>query len=291
MGIEKDGGAMGADRYAVIGNPVGHSMSPRIHAEFARQAGQRMEYGRILAEIGGFERAAEAFMREGGKGLSVTAPFKEAAFAFARERTARAEEAGAANALRFEEGKALGDNADGAGLARDLTENLGFALEGKRILLLGAGGAARGALGALLAAGAEEVAIANRDEGKARRLAERFGARARGVGYAGLKGKRFGLAIRATPASWSGEMPEMPELPEGLLEEGGLAYDLAYGAETPFMAWARKRGAEASDGLGMLVEQAAESFWWWRGERPETKGLIRDLRREAGGRRGEGPGM
>lgn len=271
------------DRYAVIGNPVAHSRSPDIHAAFARQTGQDMAYGRILAPVDGFAAAVAAFRAEGGRGLNVTIPFKLEAFVLAARHTPRAEAAGAVNTLRFEPGgDALGDNTDGAGLVRDLRDNLGVRLAGAGVLVAGAGGATQGVVLPLLEAGAGEVVIANRTVERALTLAARFaghacGTAVRGCGYADLAGRRFDLIVNATAASIAGEA--LP-LPGGLCAPGAAAYDMMYGkGETPFLAWARQQGAAVvSDGLGMLVEQAAESFLVWRGVRPDTGPVLRTLR-------------
>jgi len=265
------------DRYVVIGNPVAHSRSPEIHAHFARQTGESISYERLLVEPGDFARAAREFFAAGGRGANVTLPFKVDAFAFAQERTPRAREAGAANTLAMRGGAILADNTDGAGLVRDLTANLGLALAGARILLLGAGGAARGVVAPLLALSPALLVIANRTPERARELARAFAAAGRVEG-AGLEsmGEGYDLVVNATSASTRGEPLE---LPGGLFARGATAYDMAYGAAAlPFLAAARAAGARTSDGLGMLVEQAAESFLLWRGKRPETAAVIAALR-------------
>jgi shikimate dehydrogenase len=264
------------DQYAVVGNPVAHSKSPLIHAEFARQTGQDMAYDRLLAPLDGFAETAEAFRQSGGKGLNVTVPFKEQAFRYANRKTARAEAAGAVNTLMFDAQGIVGDNTDGAGLVRDLTVNLRQGLMEKRILLMGAGGAARGVIGPLLAEQPAKLVLANRTVQKAQQLAEMFGGKFDTVPYEALAGLRFDVVINATAASLKGELPP---LPDDLFNPGALAYDMMYGTETPFMAWARRHGAtKISDGLGMLVEQAAESFYLWRGVRPDTAPVIQMLR-------------
>ncbi len=264
------------DRYAVVGNPVAHSKSPNIHAEFARQTGQDMAYERLLAPLDGFAETVDRFRTEGGKGLNVTVPFKEQAFAYAGNKTARAQAAGAINTLKFDETGVLGDNTDGAGLVRDLTTNLQLPLNGKRILLMGAGGAARGVIGPLLNEQPQTLVLANRTVDKAQLLANLFGQGIMASSYEALYGQRFDLVINATSASLQGELPP---LPEGLLNPDALAYDMMYGAETPFMKWAKLQGAaKVSDGLGMLVEQAAESFFLWRAVRPDTRTVIHMLR-------------
>lgn len=265
------------DRYVVIGNPVAHSRSPEIHARFARQTGESITYERLLVEPGDFARAAREFFASGGRGANVTLPFKVDAFALAQERTARAGQAGAVNTLAMRGGDILGDNTDGAGLVRDLTANLGLALAGKRILLIGAGGAARGVVAPLLALSPAMLVIANRTRERARELAHAFAAAGRVEG-AGLEamGEGFDLVVNATSASTRGESLE---LPGGLFARGATAYDMAYGDPAlPFLEGARAAGARASDGLGMLVEQAAESFLLWRGRRPETAAVIAALR-------------
>lgn len=265
------------DRYVVIGNPVAHSRSPEIHARFARQTGEAISYGRLLVEPGDFARAAREFFASGGRGANVTLPFKVDAFALAQESTPRAREAGAANTLAVREGIVLADNTDGAGLVRDLTANLGLALAGARILLLGAGGAARGVVAPLLALSPALLVIANRTRERADELARAFAAAGRvaGVGLEAM-GEGYDLVVNATSASTRGEPLA---LPGGLFARGATAYDMAYGdAALPFLAGARSAGARASDGLGMLVEQAAESFLLWRGKRPETAAVIAALR-------------
>lgn len=271
------------DRYAVIGHPVAHSRSPWIHAEFARQTGQDLTYEAILAPLDGFAQAVRAFRDAGGRGMNVTVPFKQEAFELSEARSPRAQQAGAVNTLTFEHGRILGDNTDGAGFVRDVEENLNFALGGRRVLLMGAGGAARGLLFPLLARGVAHLTIANRTVSRAEELVGI--ARAAGYrdvaarGYAALSGERFDLVVNSTSVSLAGELPP---LPPGLFASGALAYDLVYGqGMTPFLRWARTSGAGCiADGLGMLVEQAAESFWLWRGVRPATRPVIERLARE-----------
>ena len=270
------------DRYAVIGNPVGHSQSPRIHTLFARALGEDIEYGRILGRAGRFAEDVRAFREAGGRGLNVTAPFKLDAYAYATALTARAREAGAVNTLMFDGERALGDNTDGAGLVRDIREQRGFTIAGKRVLLMGAGGAARGVLLPLLDERPACIVIANRTPERARALADRFAPHVGAVtlaggGYPALAGERFDLVINATSASNEGALPPVPD---GAFAAGALAYDMVYGERAePFMAWAMRQGAaHAADGLGMLVEQAAESFHLWRGVRPETASVLAVLR-------------
>jgi shikimate dehydrogenase len=268
------------DRYAVIGNPIEHSKSPLIHSEFARQTGQDMEYGRLLGSLEDFPGDVRQFFRSGGRGMNVTVPFKEEAWKLASERGPQAESAGAVNTLSLGPGGELrGDNTDGVGLLRDLTENNGFRLVGRRVLLLGAGGAARGVLRPLLEGGPGEVLVANRTAAKAEALAasvKDYGP-VRGSGLDALAGERFDLIVNATSAGLAGEVPS---LPDDCLAPQGWTYDMLYGdTPTPFCLWGAAHGAErALDGLGMLVEQAAESFFLWRGVRPDTEPVIALLR-------------
>lgn len=265
------------DRYVVIGNPVAHSLSPEIHAQFARATGEPIAYERLLAPPGEFARVAREFFAAGGSGANVTLPFKTDAFELAAERTARAKQAGAVNTLWLRDQAIVGDNTDGAGLVRDLTGNLGLALAGRRVLLLGAGGAARGVLAPLLALEPATLVVANRTRERAQELARHFAAAGPvlGVGLDELDGS-FDLVVNATSSSTRGEALA---LPEGIFAPGASAYDMAYGpAARAFLDSARAAGAQASDGLGMLVEQAAESFWLWRGKRPATAGVIAALR-------------
>lgn len=275
------------DRYAVIGHPIAHSKSPQIHAAFARQTGQALSYEAILGPLDGFAATVTAFHEAGGRGLNVTVPFKLEAHALATRLTPRAAAAGAVNTLALSASGILGDNTDGAGLVRDITANLGCPLVGRRVLLLGAGGAARGALLPLLEAGPSALTIANRTEAKAQALAATFAGKAvvnpDACGFAALAGRRFDIVINATAASLA---DEAPPLPASLYAEGALAYDMMYGrGDTPFLAAARADGAaRLADGLGMLVEQAAESFLLWRGVRPDTASVLADLRSQLGGK-------
>jgi shikimate dehydrogenase len=269
------------DRYAVFGNPIGHSKSPIIHTAFARQTGQDLEYSALLAPLDGFYDAIDAFIAAGGRGANVTVPFKPQAYRRAARRTPRAEIAGAVNTLVFEGGEIIGDNTDGVGLLRDITINLAYPIKGKRVLLLGAGGASRGVVGPLLDAGIESLTIANRTVARARELSERFAqlGPVTGCGYDELAGQAFDLVIDATSASLSASMPP---LPGGLFARGSLVYSMMYGqGDTPFKIFARQQGAALiADGLGMLVEQAAESFFVWRGVLPETLPVIELLRQQ-----------
>lgn len=266
------------DRYAVFGHPVEHSQSPFIHARFAAQTGQDLRYEARLAPLDGFAAAVDDFQASGGLGANVTVPFKEEAFRLCTRLTPRAERAGAVNTLVLT-GDRLGDNTDGAGLVRDLIHNLGRGLQGQRLLLLGAGGAARGVAAPLLAAQPQSLTIANATLAKAIRLAEEMADLGTVVagGFAELSGRQFDVIINATSASLSGAV--LP-LPSGIFAPGSLAYDLMYGKdETLFMAQARAMGAAMqADGLGMLVEQAAEAFVLWRGVRPETAPVRAELR-------------
>lgn len=270
------------DRYAVMGNPVAHSKSPCIHAEFARQTGQRIVYTAIQVDEGGFAQAAELFRASGGKGLNVTVPFKREAWAWVDSRSPRATRAGAVNTIVFrDDGSSYGDNTDGIGLVRDLTVNHGITIAGRTVLILGAGGAVRGVLGPLLDERPRELVIANRTVDTAELLAREFSdtVPVSACGFPALAGRRFDLVINGTAASLEGS--GLP-LPDAILAPGSWCYDMMYGARpTPFLRWCERQGAlGTADGLGMLVEQAAESFFIWRGVRPETAPVIEKLRRE-----------
>ncbi|HPU78914.1 shikimate dehydrogenase [Accumulibacter sp.] len=268
-----------SDRYGVFGHPVTHSKSPAIHAAFAAQCGHDLSYEAILAPLDGFADSLCAFVAAGGRGANVTVPFKEEACRLATRLTPRAAQAGAVNTLAFDSSGMLGDNTDGAGLLRDLSNNLGCRITGQRLLLLGAGGAARGVVGPLLEARPAALVIANRTAARAADLAERFAGRGplRACGYPDLAGESFDLVINATSASLGGETPC---LPERVFASGSLAYDMMYGrGETPFLLLARTQGAERlADGLGMLVEQAAEAFRFWRGVLPDSAPVLAMLR-------------
>jgi shikimate dehydrogenase len=268
------------DQYAVIGNPVAHSKSPQIHAEFARQTGQDLTYERLLAPADEFVATVEAFRARGGCGLNVTLPFKAEACSYATRLSARARAAQAVNTLKFENDAAFGDNTDGAGLVSDIVRNLGSAIAGKRVLLLGAGGAARGVIEPLLLQRPAQLTLANRTFSRALALQQNFGGGLEAIAYPVLAGRQFDLVINATAASLTGAMPQ---LPSGLYAEGALAYDMMYGiGESPFLAFARAEGAASlADGLGMLVEQAAESFFIWRGLHPDTAPVLKLLRHAA----------
>jgi shikimate dehydrogenase len=267
------------DRYAVFGNPIGHSKSPAIHAQFAAQTGQDLVYDALLAPLDGFAQAVHDFAAAGGKGANVTVPFKEEAFRLAARCTPRAERAGAVNTLALGPDGVLGDNTDGAGLVRDIEANLGITLNDKRLLLLGAGGAARGVIAPLQDCRPASLTIANRSADKALALAAEFAdlGLIDGGGFADLAGRSFDVVVNATSASLAGEA--LP-LPAGLFAPGSLAYDMMYGkGDTPFLMLARRQGAaHLADGLGMLVEQAAEAFLLWRGVRPDTAPVLAGLR-------------
>ena len=270
-------------RFAVMGHPIAHSKSPWIHARFAEQFGLQMDYTAIDVMPGTFIQAARTFQKLGGKGLNITVPYKLEAWELVDQRSARAELAGAVNTIRFEEdGSLYGDNSDGQGLLNDLLGNLGITLARQRLLLLGAGGAVRGVLGPLLGQQPAECVIANRTIARAEDLAQLFAGLGdiEPCGFAELAGRRFDVVINGTAASLAGEVPP---LPEELFRPGALAYDMMYADRpTAFMQWARQHGAErVCDGLGMLVEQAAESFFIWWDKRPETGPVIAVLREAA----------
>lgn len=265
------------DRYAVIGNPISHSKSPQIHGMFAGQfkdfpAGD-ISYEKIEAPLDGFAATIARLRREGYKGCNVTVPFKFEAFKCATDLSERAKAAQAVNTLKFEGDKIIGDNTDGAGLAGDIEKNIGISLTGKNVLLMGAGGASCGVVLPLLNAGAG-LTIANRTASKALELAAKFPG-VTGGSYEELAGKKFDVVINATSA---GLTDSAVPLPEGIFAPGALAYDMMYGRETPFMTFARKQGALVADGLGMLVEQAAEAFFIWRCVRPDTTPVIAAIR-------------
>ena len=269
-----------SNNYAVFGNPIKHSRSPVIHAAFAEQTGQQMCYRAVRVELDDFERSARNFFAAGGAGLNVTVPFKEQAFRFADRLSGRALRACAVNTLtRTADGEIHGDNTDGVGFLRDVVTNLGWTVAGASVLVLGAGGAARGILEPLLLEAPRDLMIVNRTSARASQLAAEFSdlGAVTGGGYERLQGRRFDLVINATSAGLSGEMPP---LPDGLLTEHCCCYDLVYGSEpTTFMRWAAHQAAWAvSDGLGMLVEQAAQSFFLWRKIRPDTAPVIHQLR-------------
>ncbi|HED52131.1 MAG TPA: shikimate dehydrogenase [Gammaproteobacteria bacterium] len=266
------------DRYAVMGNPIAHSKSPRIHRLFAEQTGQRLHYDAILVPEDGFADAVAAFLfNDSGKGLNITVPFKQQAWQLAGRLSERAELAGAVNTLIPEDDTLYGDNTDGAGLVRDLTHNHSVVLKNKRILMLGAGGAARGVVLPLLEQQPSSLHIANRTVSRARELVERFAdyGELSASGFDALHGN-FDIVINATAAGLGGEVPP---LPDGIIDEHSLCYDMMYASEpTAFVRYCNEHhAAQAIDGLGMLVEQAAESFYLWRGVRPDTQPVIEAL--------------
>lgn len=266
------------DRYAVVGNPIAHSKSPQIHRLFAEQLGDDISYNKELIEIGRFDDWVDHFFKAGGKGLNVTLPFKTDAYNYAKNRTDRAERAGAVNTLSLANGSVTGDNTDGYGLLADITERLGWQVAEKEVLLLGAGGAVRGVLGPLLDALPQRVTLANRTLAKAEELAQIFKpyGDVEAVALDALQGREFDLIINGTSAGVSGEVPN---LPPGLFKHNACSYDMFYGAEpTPFLKWSAPLAAEVSDGLGMLVAQAAESFRIWRGKQPEFVPVIDAIR-------------
>lgn len=269
------------DQYAVFGNPINHSKSPAIHRQFAEQTGQDLHYAKQLVAEDAFVKTAQAFFAEGGKGLNVTVPFKVEAFHFAQQLTPRAQRAGAVNTLALQaNGQVLGDNTDGIGMVHDM-HNLGWELRGKRILILGAGGAVRGIMQPVLAEYPTQVVIANRTVSKAEELAAHFHdlGDVKAYSFEQFAGEGFDLVINGTSASLSGDLPP---LPDGLLNPNACCYDLMYGAEpTVFLKWAAEQGAvKLADGLGMLVGQAAEAFYLWRQIRPEVVPVITALRRQ-----------
>ena len=271
-------------RLAVIGNPVAHSRSPQIHARYAQASGHAVDYTRIEAPLDGFVATVRAFADAGARGCNVTVPFKGEAFTACTRLTERAQRAGAVNTVRFDGDGWLGDNTDGAGLVNDIERNAGVALRGKRVLLLGAGGAAAGALDALLGARPAVLVVANRTLARAHALADRFAQRAAqfevalSVAPLDAPGTGFDVLVNGTAASLQAEVPP---LPAGTLRPGALALDMMYGAASlPFLRWARAQGAVARDGLGMLVEQASEAYQVWLGVRPDTFDVLAALRRE-----------
>ncbi|MCZ8111933.1 MAG: shikimate dehydrogenase [Betaproteobacteria bacterium] len=279
--------AQAPDRYAVLGHPVAHSRSPAIHARFAAQTGQAVDYGRLECPLDGFAAAVRAFAAGGARGCNVTVPFKFEALQLAGRASERARRAGAANVLGFDgPGPAQwwADNSDGIGLVRDIRRHAGVALDGARVLLVGAGGAAAGVLGPLLEAGVAGVVLANRTAARAEALVQSHADLARSHGAtlaaAALQapGEAFDVVLNASSSSLAGAAVPVPA---AVLRPGTLAVDLMYGAAAaPFMAWARAHGAVPRDGLGMLVEQAAEAFFLWRGVMPDTAPVLAALRAE-----------
>jgi shikimate dehydrogenase len=274
----------GVDRYAVVGNPIEHSKSPLIHHAFASQTGQDIEYSRVLAPLDEFAMIVQSMREAGFKGANVTVPFKLEAFNLANQLTERAHDAGAVNTLIFNDEGIIGDNTDGVGLVRDIEQNLGIRFEQKRVLLIGAGGAAEGVLHPILARHPQLLVIANRSLDKALKMVKKVEDQGEyryvsvnAYAFDDLEGQCFDIVINATSTGLGDT--QLP-LPRNIFAEGALAYDMMYGRETPFMAFARKHGAaKVSDGLGMLVEQAAESFYLWRQVRPQTVAVLSMLRK------------
>jgi shikimate dehydrogenase len=270
------------DQYAVIGNPIIQSKSPFIHTSYAQVTGQDLQYTALLGPEGQFAATVDAFRKAGGKGMNVTAPFKLDAYAYATEWSEGAKLAGAVNALKFEGDRVIAQNFDGVGLVRDVVHNLHCPLAGKRVLVLGAGGATRGALLPFLAEKPALLVIANRTPSKAQELAAiAIGQGAspgavRGCGYDDLAGQQFDVVFNATSASLRAEVPPVSA---AVFAPGALAYELAYGKGlTPFLQLAKAAGVtRLADGVGMLAEQAAEAFEWWRGVRPATGAVIEKL--------------
>ena len=268
------------DQYAVFGSPIKHSKSPIIHEQFAKQTGQNLIYTAQEVSAEDFSAAVDEFFAKGGKGLNCTVPLKELAWKYADSRSERAERSKAVNTLILQDdGTVLGENTDGIGLVTDLVSNQGISLKDSSILFLGAGGASRGIIGPILSQLPENVVIANRTVIKAINLAEEFAGigSISGCDFDTLAGQKFALVLNATSASLTNQLPP---LPKGLLAENGVCYDLAYGNEpTAFVRWGQANHAEKSlDGLGMLVEQAAEAFYLWRGVRPDTQAVVDSLR-------------
>lgn len=273
----------GKDRYAVFGNPIAHSKSPAIHAAFAEQTQQQMSYEKQLVEVDGFNTAADQFFRDGGKGLNVTAPFKQDAFNYAKQLSERAKAAGAVNTLALQEnGSILGDNTDGVGLVQDITGRLGWEMKGSRLLILGAGGAVRGVLLPCLEQRPASLTVANRTPAKAEELVRGFTplGHLRACGFAELGDQQFDIVINGTSASLSGDLPPIAA---SVFVPGAAAYDMMYAsALTPFLVWAQAQGVtRLADGLGMLVGQAAEAFYLWRGVHPEIGPVLECLREQA----------
>ena len=265
------------NKYAVIGNPIHHSLSPTIHTQFSKQIGLSMSYEKILAPIDGFTAAANNFVSSGALGFNITVPFKVEAYDLVDDYTLNAKTAGAVNTIKVENGTLYGENTDGIGLVNDFCNNLQQKIKGKDILILGAGGATQGILLPLLECQPERILVANRTKTKSLKLANNFSEYGKvcGFGLDQIKAKPVDIIINATSASLDGKMPEIPSG----VATGALCYDLMYGRQTPFMEWSRENFAlEVSDGLGMLVEQAASAFAFWHDITPETKEVIKSLR-------------
>jgi len=265
------------NKYAVIGNPIHHSLSPTIHSQFSKQIGLSMSYEKILAPLNGFTTAANNFVSSGALGFNITIPFKVEAYDLVDEHTFNAKTAGAVNTIKVEKGILYGENTDGIGLVNDLCNNLKQTIKGKDILILGAGGSTQGILLPLLECQPKRILVANRTKTKSLKLASNYSEYGKvcGFGLDQIKPQPVDILINATSASLE---DKMPEIPSGVAY-GALCYDLMYGRQTPFMKWARENSAiEVTDGLGMLVEQAASAFAFWHGITPETKEVIKYLR-------------
>ncbi|MBA3696725.1 MAG: shikimate dehydrogenase [Methylotenera sp.] len=270
------------DRYAVIGNPIAHSKSPIIHEAFARNTGQSLEYIKVLAPLDAFVDTVQSMIAEGFKGANVTVPFKLEAFQLANQLTERAHDAGAVNTLIFNEAGITGDNTDGAGIVRDIQENLHIPITGKRVLLIGAGGAAEGVLHPILACSPSLLVITNRTLDKALTMVKKVEDQGEyrfvsvnAYAFHDLQGQQFDIVVNATS---TGLTDTLLPLPLGIFAKGALAYDMMYGRDTPFLRFAREQGAKVADGLGMLIEQAAEAFYIWRGVRPKTSIVMQSIR-------------
>ena len=270
------------DKYAVIGNPIAHSKSPLIHEAFAKQTNQDISYEKILAPLDGFEATVRDLIASGYKGINVTVPFKFEAYKLATHYSQRSLDAGATNTLRFEAQDIVADNTDGAGLIRDVEENLKTSINGKRVLLLGAGGAAEGVLHLLIEKNPSVLVIANRTLDKALSMVKKIEMQQKhqlttltASAFQDLSTQSFDIVINATS---TGLTDTALPIPNTIFAKDCLAYDMMYGCETPFMKQARENGAQVADGLGMLVEQAAEAFYIWRGVRPETQSVIQQIR-------------
>lgn len=266
------------DKYAVIGNPISHSKSPLIHEVFAKQTNQNIRYERILAPLDGFEAKVRDLIVQGFKGVNVTVPFKFEAYDLCQTHTERAFVAGAANTLIFNGGHIAGDNTDGAGLVNDIEKNSGLSLHGKQVLLLGAGGAAQGVLQPLVEAKPSQITVANRNINKAHLMVKRLSTEQTcniSVLDFDALAQPFDVIINATSAGLTDTALPIPDI---VFAKDTLAYDMMYGRETPFMKQARECSAQVADGLGMLVEQAAEAFYIWRGVRPDTQSVMQQIR-------------
>ncbi|MBE8190093.1 MAG: shikimate dehydrogenase [Candidatus Thioglobus sp.] len=264
-------------RFAVFGNPIQHSLSPSIHQQFAEQTGISISYQKILAPTDGFAAAAADFIQQGGSGFNITVPFKLDAFQLAHQHSAYAKIAGAVNTIKIQGADIIGENTDGTGLVSDLMENLELELNAKTILILGAGGATRGILLPLLEQNPKRLMVANRNASKALELSEDFSKYGKtcGFGLEKIKNEPVDIIINATSASLDNQMPAIADG----CAAGAVCYDLMYGKQTPFMNWAKAHGARViSDGLGMLVGQAAASFEFWTGKKPDAQAVIQNLK-------------